>query len=79
MSDWAEKAVAAFFDRYVKLNTPAAHCAYVTWAIPEPDVKVDAKGWKVLVPPLIYPYMWRDFQDGPNGPVTVVRLHNLCR
>ena len=66
MSDRVEKAVAAFFDHYVKLNTPAARCAYVTWAIPEPDVKVDAKGQKVLIPPPIYPYMWRDFRDGPN-------------
>ena len=70
MSDRAEKAVAAFFDRYVELNTPAARRAYVEWAIPEPEVKVDAKGRKVLVPPLIYPYMWRDFQDGPNGLVS---------
>ena len=58
MSDRAEKAVAAFFDRSVELNTPAARRAYVEWAIPEPEVKVDAKGWKVLVPPPIYPYMW---------------------
>ena len=70
MSDWVEKAVAAFFDRYVELNTPAARRAYVEWAIPEPEVKVDAKGRKVLVPPPIYPYMWRDFQDGPNGLVS---------
>ena len=70
MDDWVEKAVAAFFDCYIELNTPAAHRNYVAWAVPEPEEKVDAKGWKVLTPPTIYPYMWQDFQDGPDGPVS---------
>ena len=32
MGDHAEKAVQAFFNHYVELDTPAAHHNYVVWA-----------------------------------------------
>ena len=74
MGDRAEKAVQAFFDRYVELDTPAARRNYVAWAVPVPEEKVDARGRKVLVPPPIYPYMWRDVRDGSNGLVSCASL-----
>ena len=72
MGDWAEKAVEAFFDHYVELNTPAAHRHYVAWAVPEPEEKVDVKGRKVFILPSVYPYMWQDVQDSPDGPVSCI-------
>ena len=75
MGDRAEKAVQAFFDRYVELDSPAARRDYVAWAVPTPEEKVDARGRKVLVPPPIYPYMWRDVRDGPNGLVSCASLY----
>ena len=74
MGDRAEKAVQAFFDHYVELDTPAAHRNYVAWAVPVPEEKVDARGRKVLVPPPIYPYMWRYVRDSSNGPVSCASL-----
>ena len=70
MGDHAEKAVQAFFDCYIKLDTPAAHHDYIVWAVPVPEEKVDARGQKVPILLPIYPYMWQDVQDGPNGPVS---------
>ena len=72
MGDQAEKAVEAFFDCYVELNTPAAHCHYVAWAVPELEEKVDVKGQKVFILPSVYPYMWQDVQDSPDGPVSCI-------
>ncbi|KIM56600.1 hypothetical protein SCLCIDRAFT_132124, partial [Scleroderma citrinum Foug A] len=74
MGNCTEKAVQAFFNRYVELDTPAAHRNYVAWAVPVLEEKVDARGWKVLVPPPIYPYMWRDVRDGSNGLVSCASL-----
>ena len=74
MGDCTEKAVQAFFDRYVELDTPAARRNYVAWAVPVPEKKVDARGQKVLVPPPIYPYMWWDVRDGSNGLVSCASL-----
>ena len=75
MGDRAEKAVQAFFDHYVELDSPAARCHYVAWAVPTPEEKVDGRGWKVLVPPPIYLYMWRNIRDGPNGLVSCASLY----
>ena len=74
MGDRAEKAIQAFFNRYVELDTPAARRNYVVWAVPALEEKVDARGRKVLVPPPIYPYMWQDVQDGSNGLVSCASL-----
>ena len=74
MGDRAEKAVQAFFDCYVELDTPAACRNYVAWAVPVLEEKVDARGRKVLILLPIYPYMWQDVQDGSNGLVSCASL-----
>ena len=74
MGNCTEKAVQAFFDRYVELDTPAAHCNYVAWAVPVPEEKVDVRDRKVLVPLPIYLYMWWDVRDGSNGLVSCASL-----
>ncbi|KIK74213.1 hypothetical protein PAXRUDRAFT_176391 [Paxillus rubicundulus Ve08.2h10] len=68
----AEKAVAAFFDRYPVFDESKDRAAYVEWAVPKPMEEVDDHGRAVLVPPLDYPYMWEEYEDeNPNNLVSI--------
>jgi len=55
MADRAEKAVEAFFNRYERFKSAHARQAYVTWAVPKPEEKINPKGRKYFVPPPVYP------------------------
>ena len=63
MGDQAVKAIAAFFDRYKEFSSPEVCAGYTTWAVPEPKEHVNQHGWKILVPPQLYPYMWQTVDE----------------
>jgi len=70
MADHAVKAVVAFFDQYEEFSALDAHVVYVGWAVPEPEEHIDQHGWKVLVPPQLFPYMWQVVDESnPESPV----------
>ncbi|KIM58432.1 hypothetical protein SCLCIDRAFT_28090 [Scleroderma citrinum Foug A] len=56
--------------RTYEWHSEMAHCHYVAWAVPEPEEKLDVKSGKVFIPLSVYPYMWQDVQDSPDGPIT---------
>ena len=69
MADRGEKAVKAFFDRYEQFKSADARQAYVTWAVPAPEEKIDANGRKYFVPLPVYPYMWDKIEGKADNQV----------
>ena len=67
-----KKAVEAFFNRYERFGSLNARRAYVLWAVPEPEQKIDPKGRKYLVPPSVFPYMWHKIEGDSDNQVSHV-------
>ncbi|KAG8214418.1 hypothetical protein J3R82DRAFT_9425 [Butyriboletus roseoflavus] len=69
--DIAKKALLAvkhFFDSYE--STTEARAEYVSWAVPTSKLTLDKKGRKIIIPPAVYPYMWREVIENESGSMT---------
>ena len=78
MADCGEKAVKAFFDQYEQFKSVDAHRAYVTWAVPAPEEKIDTNGCKYFVPPPVYPYMWDKIKGEADNQVCDYSILSRC-
>ncbi|KAF8122031.1 hypothetical protein EV363DRAFT_1183722 [Boletus edulis] len=69
-SEIAKKALVAvncFFTQYEELTTPEGCALYVAWAAPQNKFDTDKNGRRIIIPPKVYPYMWKEAIETAPG------------
>lgn len=72
-------AVEHFFSDYEELATEEARAAYIEWAVPKNEYRIDKMGVRVIVPPTIYPYMWMQVIETESGSSVSVHFLGMMR
>lgn len=71
-------AIEHFFADHEELTTAEGREIYVGWAVPDNHFGIDRLGRKKIIPPEVYPYMWKQVVEMESGKLVSVSFPVRC-